>query len=55
MGLTKLHIETYRGHCIFLEQVSYSCPTLNLWGFASEQAIKKAITKQLTRANKWRA
>lgn len=48
MGLTKLFIQNYRGHAVYLEHCSFSCPTLNLWGFASEAAIIRAITKALT-------
>lgn len=37
----------YKGYQINFLHISYNCPSLGLWGFRSESAIKRAITKEL--------
>ena len=40
-------IETYKGHTINLLGCGYNCPSLGLFGYSTDTAIKRAITRKL--------
>ena len=44
----KTNIGEYLGHVMYLEGlVSYSCPSLKLYGYATERSLKNAMRKKL--------
>ena len=43
----KQFLYKYMGYKIFFEHISYNCPQLHLYGYSSEDNLKKAIVKQL--------
>lgn len=47
--MSKQYIQTYRGFEIYLDAISYHCPRLQLFGFASDGALIRAISKKLGR------
>ena len=45
--MNKQYILTHRGYEVYMDQISYNCPRLNLFGFASENALLRAINRKL--------
>lgn len=40
-------VEGYRGYTLRFERISYNCPALGLYGFATEGQLKRAIDRKL--------
>ena len=40
-------VEVYKGHQINRLGAGYNCPTLGLYGYATDTALKRAINKKL--------
>lgn len=43
-----LPVASYGGHTINLLGAGYNCPSLGLFGYSTESAIKRAIDKKLS-------
>lgn len=49
-------VGSFMGHAIFFLHISYNCPSLKLYGYSTERAIKNAIKRKLkTKSNPRRA
>lgn len=46
--MSKQYMLTHRGYEIYFDNISYTCPRLNLFGFASDNALMRVINRKLT-------
>jgi len=46
------YVETYKGYPIYYGRSSYSCPSLNLWGYYNDLQIRRAISREINKRKK---
>lgn len=45
--MNKQYVLTHRGYEIYQDKIAFMCPRLNLFGFASENALLRAMNRKL--------